>query len=138
VSFSLKSSAKDAVDFGGATQTGRVLSQLKGAEVLINKLVKASAHLEQRTDYAKVWEDNKHVFFPGYFQAPDAPKTTGPINTEEQLKKAAQLSPAEQAASDKFEQSPGNIAELEAEIARATSPQIKAILQEELRRLKGR
>jgi hypothetical protein len=57
---------------------------------------------------------------------------------EADLKDTAALSPAEQAASDAFERSAGNIKELEAAIKAEKNPQNKAILEAELQKLGGK
>jgi hypothetical protein len=56
---------------------------------------------------------------------------------EADLKDTAALTPAEQAASDAFERSAGNIKELEAAIKAEKNPQNKAILEAELQKLGG-
>jgi hypothetical protein len=58
----------------------------------------------------------------------------GGLKTEADVKAGVQLTPAEQARSDAFERSAGNLAELQAEIARQKNPEAKAILQAELER----
>lgn len=57
-----------------------------------------------------------------------------PTKTEADIKAAVQLSPAEQVASDAFEASPGNLAELRAAIAKEKDPTNRAILEDELGR----
>lgn len=57
---------------------------------------------------------------------------------EADLKGTAALTPAEQAASDAFERSAGNIKELEAAIKAEKNPQNKAILEAELQKLGGK
>lgn len=57
---------------------------------------------------------------------------------EADLKDTAALTPAEQAASDAFERSAGNIKELEAAIKAEKNPQNKAILEAELQKLGGK
>jgi hypothetical protein len=54
------------------------------------------------------------------------------FKTEADIKAAAALTPAEQASSDSFERSAGNLAELRAEIDKAKRPEDKAALQAEL------
>lgn len=55
-----------------------------------------------------------------------------PIKTDADVRAAVALSPAEQAKSDAFERSAGNIAELQAEIGKTKDPANRAILQAEL------
>jgi len=56
---------------------------------------------------------------------------------ERDLQRAAALSPAEQSQSDAFERSAGNLRELDAAIASASSPAVKQVLQAERQRLSG-
>lgn len=137
VSFSLKEGARDSVDYGGAVQISRVLSQMKVAEALINQFVKANAHLDGRNDYQAFWEETKHVFFPGYFPKPETKTDKPPVKTEAQMRVAATLTPEEMALDEARSRSPASIAELEGEIARTKVPAIRAILEAELKRLKG-
>ena len=53
------------------------------------------------------------------------------------MAKDVKLTAAEQAASNAFERSPSNIKELKAEIAKATNPTIKNILEGYLASLQG-
>lgn len=65
-------------------------------------------------------------------RAARAPKAIPPIKTESGVRDAVQLTPAEQAASDAFERSAANLAELRQEIARTKDPKAKAALEAEL------
>lgn len=68
----------------------------------------------------------------------EAPKgSIGPLNTEAQAIKAAQLSPKEQAKDAAREKSAGNIAELKAEIAKTKDPKTKKVLEDYLKSLGG-
>lgn len=51
----------------------RAAGELKAAETLINKSLRAAAHLSQTTDYTKVWEESKHEMFPQLFSKPATP-----------------------------------------------------------------
>ena len=59
-------------------------------------------------------------------------KQIGPIKTEAGVRDAVQLSPEEQAASDAYERSAANLAELRQEIARTKDPALRQILEREL------
>ncbi len=56
-----------------------------------------------------------------------------PLKTEADVRAAVQMTPAEQAASDAFERSAGNLTELRAAIAAEKRPEAKAILEAELK-----
>lgn len=58
-----------------------------------------------------------------------------PPKTEAEMRQAAALSPAEQAKSDAFERSPGNLRELDAAIKREQNPANRAVLIAERERL---
>ncbi len=60
------------------------------------------------------------------------------LKTEADMRAAVALTPAEQKASDAFERSAGNLAELRAAIAAEKRPEAKALLQEELARLEAK
>ena len=45
------------------------LAQLNKAADGLNQLIRMHAHLEGTTDYAKYWENNKHILMPGVFMA---------------------------------------------------------------------
>jgi phage gp46-like protein len=85
VTFSLKSGVKELNVPGGNAYAAGVLRDFKGAETLINRVIKAGTHLEQSKDYKKTWEDNRHNFFPDYFPAPKE-KPTIDVSTEEKMK----------------------------------------------------
>lgn len=71
-------------------------------------------------------------FVIGGFALRGSLKKLPPLKTEADVRAAAQLSPAEQAASDAFERSAGNLADLRAAIAAEKRPEAKAVLQAEL------
>lgn len=152
---------KDLVDisFEGASLSIRPKAALKGDNVdkaaytvqqldsitkAANRVIHIGAHLEGTTDYKKFWEDNKAYLLPsmGY----PVPKKDIPVQnalpgnmTEENMKAAAQLTPAEQARSQVFEASQGNINELKTELKRTDlSPLNRSILEAELARLQGK
>lgn len=64
-------------------------------------------------------------------------KPTGPIKTEAQAAQAVKLTPAEQAMSDTFERSAGNLRELQAAIQAEKRPEVKAQLQAEFAKQAG-
>lgn len=43
------------------------IDSLNKAQKAVNEVIRLGAHLEGSTDYAKQWEDNKHVYFPKLF-----------------------------------------------------------------------
>lgn len=59
-------------------------------------------------------------------------KPMPPVRTEAGVREAVQLTPEEQAASDAFERSAANLAELRKEIARQKDPAARAVLEAEL------
>lgn len=44
---------------------------LNGSQMAINQLIHMGAHLEGTTDYAKYWDERKHVWFPEVFPKPE-------------------------------------------------------------------
>lgn len=55
---------------GGTTRALEISAgrgDLKEAQQGLNTLIKMGAHLSGTTDYAKFWEENKHLLMPGYF-----------------------------------------------------------------------
>ncbi len=68
----------------------------------------------------------------GGFAVRGAIKRIGPVKTEAAAREAMALTPAEQAHSDAFERSAGNLAELRQEIARTKDPAAKQVLLAEL------
>lgn len=87
------------------------------------------------------WEEKPKFTRPTVPKAPVTPPKKGEytslIPTEAAAIKAAQLSPAEKARDAAREKSPGNIAELKAEIAKAKDPKIKKVLEDYLKSLGG-
>ncbi len=114
----------------------QALEELKVAQKAINQLIHIGTHFEGSTDYAKFWEAHKHEFLPFMFAPPKKAADNPSYGTEKQLRDTVKLAPLEQQVSDRFEQSPGNMKELEDEISRTNNPTIKAILQTELDKLK--
>jgi hypothetical protein len=43
------------------------LESLRSAQQAINQVIHIGAHMEGSTDYGKYWEDNKHIYMPGYY-----------------------------------------------------------------------
>lgn len=46
------------------------ITNTKPAVAAMNQLIRAGAHMEGHTDYAKYWEENKHNILPSYFPDP--------------------------------------------------------------------
>lgn len=46
------------------------IESMKAAQTAINQVIHIGAHMEGTTDYAKHWEDNKHVYMPDVFPDP--------------------------------------------------------------------
>lgn len=44
-----------------------MVESLRSAQLGINQLIHIGAHMEGSTDYNKYWEENKHLYMPGYF-----------------------------------------------------------------------
>lgn len=66
VTFGLKDVPNDPVAQRNAKAT---VDSLNKAQKAANELIRMGAHLEGSTDYAKHFEDNKHVYFPKLFSA---------------------------------------------------------------------
>lgn len=45
--------------------------QLSASKQALNQLIRMSAHLDKREDYAQYFEENKHVLLPSYFPDPN-------------------------------------------------------------------
>jgi len=45
----------------------QAMETLRTAQQGINQIIHIGAHMEGSTDYNKYWEDNKHIYMPGYF-----------------------------------------------------------------------
>ena len=119
----------------------QMIANLKSAEVALNQLIHIGAHMQGTTDYAKTWEENKHLFVPSLFKAPEEapPKAQGkPTNkAEAQMAQSVAMSPAEAAADEARNLSPENVRILQAEISRTKEPVSKKILQDELDRIQA-
>jgi hypothetical protein len=46
------------------------VKQLDVAKTAVNQLIRIGAHMEGTTDYAKYWDENKHIFMPQMFPDP--------------------------------------------------------------------
>jgi hypothetical protein len=64
VVFDVKNVPNDPVAQRNAKAT---IDSLNKAQRAVNEVIRLGAHLEGSTDYAKQWEDNKHVYFPKLF-----------------------------------------------------------------------
>lgn len=114
-----------------------------GGPVAFMAQEKLSKDILQSANYAKEADTHDPLnpiglaasMFPfvlGGFAVRGAIKRMPAVKTEADMKVAATLSPSEQAASDAFERSAGNIAELRKAIAGEKRPDAKAVLQTEL------
>jgi hypothetical protein len=64
VTFGMKQMPTDPLEIRAANQT---LQSMKGSEAAVNQLIRIGAHMEGTTNYAKYWEDNKHILMPSFF-----------------------------------------------------------------------
>ena len=46
------------------------INELKGAEKAVNQLIHIGTHMEGSTNYAKHWEENKHLYMPSVYAPP--------------------------------------------------------------------
>ncbi len=118
---------------------------IREAERAVNQLIRLRAHLEGHTDYANVWNENKHTLLPRFFKAPD--KTVEPKNasgdyvplyrTEESAMNAIADTPEERArARPAGPPSQAQIRELKEEIERQKdNPKNRKILEDYLKSL---
>jgi hypothetical protein len=66
ITFDMKNVPNDPVSQRNARATIDALSKAQNA---VNEVIRLGAHIEGSTDYAKQWENNKHVYFPTLFSA---------------------------------------------------------------------
>lgn len=66
ITFDMKNVPNDPVSQRNARAT---IDSLSKAQNAVNEVIRLGAHIEGSTDYAKQWEDNKHVYFPTLFSA---------------------------------------------------------------------
>jgi hypothetical protein len=114
-----------------------MIPQLNSSQKAINQLIHIAAHMEGSTDYGKFWEENKHIWLPSIFSAPEVkPSKQGSVSTESSMRTAvADLpTPAQALISNA---NPKDIAELEKEIARTSNPMAKKVLEDYLATVKG-
>lgn len=64
VTFGMKQSPTDQLEARAANQS---LQSLKGAEAAVNQLIRIGAHMSGTTNYAKYWEENKHILMPSFY-----------------------------------------------------------------------
>jgi hypothetical protein len=62
--FDLAKTPTDPIERQNAQKT---IQALKEAETGVNQLIRLGAHLEGSVNYAKYWEDNKHIILPRLF-----------------------------------------------------------------------
>ena len=66
VVFTPKNSGLTDQEVGGQRKT---VEELRMAQQAVNQLIHIGAHMEGTTDYAKYWEDNKHIYMPQVYSA---------------------------------------------------------------------
>jgi hypothetical protein len=109
----------------------RLVTRLNEISNVLSNGVKVGAHVEGSTEYGQYFEKVKHRLFPSKFEAPPQSNDKTALKFDEEKSLPVSLSPAEQARSNAFEASDGNLKELEAAIARETNPDnIRTLLQE--------
>jgi len=123
-------------------EVGPFVKELNTSQKAINQLIHIAAHMEGSTDYGKFWEQNKHIWLPSMFVAPEAEKGLGKPDAkankaEREMAKQVVLTDQEKAADLAFETSKPNIAELKREIERTSNPAIKKVLTDYLSTLGG-
>lgn len=52
-----------------------IVAELNTAQKAVNQLIHIGAHMEGTINYAKYWEENKHILVPSLFTAPEKPAT---------------------------------------------------------------
>ena len=119
----------------------QMIVNLRTTEKALNQLIHIGAHMEGSTDYAKVWEENRHIFVPKMFSAPvekPAKSQGNPTNkAEREMVKSVALSPSEAAADEARNLTPENIKTLQTEINKAKDPMIRKALQDEMDRIQS-
>lgn len=50
-----------------AREANETLRSLRSSQEAVNQLIRIGSHMEGTTNYAKAWEDNKHVYLPMFF-----------------------------------------------------------------------
>ena len=55
------------LDPANARAQAGIVQDLNTAQKALNQIIHIGAHMEGSTDYAKYWEDNKHIFLPNVF-----------------------------------------------------------------------
>lgn len=114
----------------------QMIVNLRTTQEALNQLIHIGAHMEGSTDYAKVWEANKHIFVPSMFKAPvEAPaKAQGkPTNkAEREMAQSVALTPSEAAKDEARNLTSENVRILQIEIDKAKDPVIRKVLQDEM------
>lgn len=64
IMFSMKQQPTDPLESRYAAEA---LKSMKTSQDAVNQLVRIGAHMEGSTNYAKFWEENKHVYLPSFF-----------------------------------------------------------------------
>jgi hypothetical protein len=133
-------------DVAVARMERSVINSLKKAQVAINQQVHMGAHLEGSVDYAKYWEATKHILAAGFFSPPERKEGEQPVGGSYKLEKdlpaTAANTPSENASAARREppevkanRVAQDIIAIKSEIKKATDPETKRILENELRKL---
>lgn len=64
IMFGMKQQPTDPLQ---ARYASEALKSMKTSQDAVNQLVRIGAHMEGTTNYAKFWEENKHIYLPSFF-----------------------------------------------------------------------
>ncbi len=64
VMFDLKTKPTEGLEARYATEA---IQSMKTSQDAVNQLIRIGAHMEGTTNYAKFWEENKHIYLPSFF-----------------------------------------------------------------------
>lgn len=64
IMFDMKQKPTDGLE---ARYASEALKSMKTSQDAVNQLIRIGAHMEGTTNYAKFWEENKHVYLPSFF-----------------------------------------------------------------------
>lgn len=64
IMFNMKQQPTDPLE---ARYANEAIKAMKTSQDAVNQLVRIGAHMEGTTNYAKFWEENKHVYLPSFF-----------------------------------------------------------------------
>jgi len=65
-----ESKQKSNLNYSEVQSQKSTLESLRSAQLGVNQLIHIGAHMEGSTDYAKHWEENKHIYMPSVFPDP--------------------------------------------------------------------